>query len=153
VGFYYGIVGNSEKTCSYYVRCVRGDSDVTTSYTDNGDGTIADSITGLTWQQGEGGSKTWESALTYCEGLTLGGQSDWRLPNFKELQSIADYARYSPAINKTYFPNAYSSNYWSSTTYANYTYYAWGVDFNGGDVGYYGKTGNRGYVRCVRGGQ
>lgn len=40
------------------------------------------------WQEGEGGSKTWEYAITYYEGLSLGGYSDWRLPNIKELKSM-----------------------------------------------------------------
>jgi len=119
---------------------------------DNSDGTVSDYETGLIWQQGEGGQKTWESALTYCEGLTLASKTDWRLPNFKELQSIVDYAKYNPAIDKTYFPGVVSSSYWSSTTRASLTSFAWHVYFGFGYVSYHNRTNNY-YVRCVRGGQ
>lgn len=120
--------------------------------TDNGNGTVTDSSTGLVWQQGEPGTKTWDNALTYCEGLSLGGADDWRLPNVKELESLTDDARYNPALDTTYFPNANSSNYWSSTTYASNTLNAWYVNFANGYV-YYNDKSNSSYVRCVRGGQ
>ncbi|MEI6209008.1 MAG: DUF1566 domain-containing protein [Desulfuromonadales bacterium] len=89
--------------------------------TDNGNKTVTDGKTGLVWQQEEPGAMTWGNALTYCEGLTLAGQSDWRLPNIKELEALTDDAKYSPAIDKTYFPYANASYYWSSTTYASIT--------------------------------
>ncbi len=44
--------------------------------TDNGNGTVTDSGTHLVWQQGESGTMTWETALTYCEGLSLAGNTD-----------------------------------------------------------------------------
>ena len=107
------------------------------------------------WQKATApGTYTWEQALTYCENLTLpaGGYSDWRLPNRNELQSIVDYSRYNPAIDTTFFPDTVASNYWSSTTYADNTSYAWYVYFSYGGVGNYSKTSSY-YVRAVRGGQ
>ena len=106
------------------------------------------------WQKATApGTYTWEQALTYCENLTLGGHSDWRLPNRNELQSIVDYSRYNPAIDTTYFPGTVASYYWSSTPYANdASYYAWIVYFNVGYVYNLTKT-NYNYVRAVRGGQ
>ena len=50
------------------------------SFTDNGDGTITDNITGLMWQKVDGGEMTFENAATYCSSLILGGKDDWRLP-------------------------------------------------------------------------
>ncbi len=130
-----------------YVRCVRGQQ-AAAGLTDNGDGTVTDSGTGLTWQKAAGGSMSWANALSYCTGMSLGGQSDWRLPNIKELNSITDYTRYDPAINTTFFPNAQAYLFWSSTTNAADTDYAWYVySLNGvvdnGSKSYYG------YVRCV----
>jgi hypothetical protein len=124
-------------------------------YTDNGDGTITDNATGLEWvasptAAGVGGTYTWANAITACEGLTYAGHSDWRLPNIKELQSIVDYGRVSPAIDTTYFTSQ-SSVYWSSTTSADDTFDAWYVYFDDGYV-YIDAKANTYYVRPVRGG-
>ena len=137
-------------------------------YTDNGNGTVTDSATGLVWQKCSAGqgttlgncstgsisSYTWSNAITYCEGLTLGGRSDWRLPNINELRSIVDYGKSSlPTIDSTSFPNTQSDYYWSSSTYAKLTVYAWIVQFYNGGVDYYNKTNStyNFYVRCVSG--
>ena len=122
-------------------------------FTDNGDQTITDNRTDLIWQKEDASTtRNWEGAITYCEGLTLASQSDWRLPNIRELESIVDDSTCSPAIDSTYFPNTNSSEYWSSTTNAGGTSDAWHVDFSDGGVDYNDK-GDRYYVRCVRGGQ
>jgi hypothetical protein len=63
-----------------------------------------------------------------------------------------DYGRYNPSIDTVFFPNTVSSYYWSSTTYANYTGYAWLVNFAYGYGSNYPKFGSY-YVRAVRGGQ
>lgn len=119
-------------------------------YTDNGNGSVTDAVTTLMWQkQDDGTTKTWEGAIAYCQGLTLAGYSDWRLPNVKELSSLVDDSRYSPSINTTYFPNTQSSSYWSSTTYSYDTALAWFVNFHIGYTNYSDKT-NPYYVRCVR---
>jgi len=143
----------SNKGSSYYARAVRGgQSGSSGNFTDNGDGTVTDSSTGLMWQQASSSIKTWEQALTYCEGLNLGGHTDWRLPTIKELKSQTDYSRFYPAINKTYFPDTATSWYWSSTTGASHTDGAWIVDFDYGNCSYNYKYSNY-YVRAVRGGQ
>ncbi len=143
------------------VRAVRsGQSN--NNFTNTCPGTVTDTSTGLMWQQatapGIGSGEypdgyTWEQALSYCEGLELGSYSDWRLPNRNELQSIVDYAEYSPAINTVIFPDTMTDNYWSSTTNADFTDEAWIVNFEYGSVGYdWIKTYSH-YVRAVRTGQ
>ena len=68
-------------------------------FTDNGT-TVTDQRTGLEWQkQDDGITRTWQAALDYCNGLSLAGHTDWRLPNIKELESITDDSRYIPAID------------------------------------------------------
>jgi hypothetical protein len=114
--------------------------------------TVTDNVTGLMWQrQDDNTPRTWVDAISYCEGLSLAGQEDWRLPNEYELQSIVDYGRYDPAIDTTVFPGTNPTYYWSSSTNASSTYLAWGVYFYGGNVNYFGKTSSTLYVRCVSG--
>jgi len=154
----HGTVGDLGKTNTQFTRCVRG-ANTTSSFTDNGDSTVTDTRTRLVWQKSTSSSEmTWEEALSSCEGLTLASQSDWRLPNIKELFSIVDTSEYNPAIDETYFPATQSADYWSSTTWRTTTTNAWRVDFNGGvqyprhktDV-HASQTADK-YVRCVRGG-
>ena len=141
-------------TNRYHARCVRGvplSGWAVHHFTNDLDGTITDLDTGLTWQQAEVSAITWESALQYAEGLTLGGFSDWRLPNIKELQSINDESLTSPSVNTNFFVGANTSRHWSSTTVVNLTNRAWHVDFQLGLVSYEDKLNNL-FVRCVRGG-
>ena len=121
-------------------------------YIDNNDDTVTDTDSGLMWQQRSEVATSWEQALLYCNDLSLAGYTDWRLPTQKELQSIVDYSRYNPAINTTYFPDTFPYFYWSSTTYAFYTDYAWGVNYIYG-IGSFNNKGGIYHVRAVRGGQ
>ena len=74
-----------------------------------------------------------------------------RLPNVKELQSLIDFAYYSPALSSASgtsqwteggnaFSGVQSRYYWSSTTYSSNTSYAWGVDLDDGYVSYGSKA-------------
>jgi len=126
---------------------------VTFSYTDNGDGTVTDNRTGLTWQQGTTTTYTWTNALAYCNNNTpsLPG-SGWRLPQVKELFSLVDFTVTSNAkINLTYFPSTPANNFWSATTYpySGVQSYAMYVDFGSGGV-YADNKALSYYVRCVR---
>ena len=72
-----------------------------TAYRDNGDGTVSDQNTGLTWQKAHNKQRlSHYDAKDDCESLNLGGYSDWRLPSIKELFSIADF---SGATTHRYF--------------------------------------------------
>ena len=140
----------------FHVRCVRepsasGATHLYGNLRDNGDGTVTDNHTGLTWQQAESATMTWENSLVYAENLTLGGNSDWRLPNIKELQSVSDGNLRAPSLDKSYFPSASTTFYWSSTTLSNDTTQAWYLDSDYGLTSYAAKTGLW-HVRCVRGG-
>ena len=146
----------NNKPASYHVRAVRGGQ--SGSFLDlviNGDGTVTDPGSGLMWQQGEAESEmNWETSLSYCEALTLGGYWDWRLPNGKEIRSIVDYSVFSPALNTNCFLKAVSSDYWSSTTSVHYTGSAWHMGFEDGDDSYaWGKSSHDYCIRAVRGGQ
>ena len=120
-------------------------------------GVVTDSVTQLEWQDdysdngGDIKSTTWQSAIEYCEALTLNGQSDWRLPNINELSSLVDNSKYNPSINSV-FELTSSDYYWSATTTAYTAVDAWVVYFYDGNVVNNFK-GDNGYVRCVRAGE
>ena len=61
------------------------------SYTDNGDGTITDNVTGLMWQQDPGEKMTYQQAAAGADSFTLAGYDDWRLPTIKELYSLIQF--------------------------------------------------------------
>ncbi|BBO67905.1 hypothetical protein DSCA_18350 [Desulfosarcina alkanivorans] len=115
-------------------------------YTDNGDGTVTDEVTGLTWQQTPANTGlSYAEAQAYCESLTLGGHDDWRIPSTKELFSISNFSLGWPYLDTDYFEVSelapgttdYSPDYgyfWSSTsayfgTESPEYYYAWYVAF------------------------
>lgn len=58
------------------------------SYTNNGDGTITDNVTGLIWEQDMGEKITFDEAFSKAEQSTLGGFTDWRVPTLKEVYSL-----------------------------------------------------------------
>ncbi|MGL1903248.1 MAG: DUF1566 domain-containing protein [Fibrobacterales bacterium] len=106
------------------------------AFTDNADGTISDNATGLMWQQADSESGMyWEEALEYAEQKNSEdylGQSDWRLPNAKELHSIVDYTRSPQETNSAAIDTLFQVSeiidegsetnypfYWSSTTHQN----------------------------------
>lgn len=59
------------------------------SYTNNGNGTITDNITGLMWEQDMGIKISYDAAFIKATNSTLGGYTDWRVPTIKELYSLA----------------------------------------------------------------
>jgi hypothetical protein len=77
------------------------------SYTNNGNGTITDNVTGLVWQQstdtdGDGDidiadEKSYNDAVTYCENLSYAGYNDWQLPTIKQLYSLIDFNGKDPS--------------------------------------------------------
>jgi hypothetical protein len=143
------VTGYESKTVGLFVRCVRGTPAAAISpLADNGDGTVTDRRTGLTWQQGEPAGRTWKGALGYCHTLSLGGHTDWRLPNVKELISLADPRLHDPALAAGFFPGAASACYLSST---NNGEAVWSVDFRHGQADTLFKADTH-RLRCVRGG-
>ena len=154
--FQQGDVDATYNYYSYYVRAVRGGQSDNTQV-DNGDGTVTGISTGLMWQQewgdvnsdGESAwndEATWQQALQYCENLKLAGHSDWRLPNIRELQSIADHGRWAPAIDPVFSSRG---RHWASTSLAFRPDYAWLVDFFHGYAMVEEKVYHN-YVRAVR---
>ncbi|WP_417243308.1 DUF1566 domain-containing protein [Celeribacter sp.] len=101
-----------------------------TNYTDNNDGTVTDTVTGLMWAQtpdlnGDGeilasDKLSYEAALAGAKTFDLAGYDDWRLPTIKEMYSLMDFRGTDPSgfegddlsalipfINRDYFDFAY----------------------------------------------
>ena len=161
---YSGVGDNSirDKTTAWYVRAVRGGG-FSPDFTDNGDGTVSDNVTGLMWScktldvnvdgvVDAGDAVAWPQALSCCEALSLAGYDDWRLPTIKELKSIVKDDADDPAVDLIYFPDTVSAQYWTSTTVHHASVNAWFVGFQKGDCHYDLKT-QPGFIRAVRGWQ
>jgi hypothetical protein len=147
-------------------------------FTDNGNGTVTDNLTGLVWLKNAGctdtvggiagGYMTWANALTFSNSLASGkcGLTDgssagqWRLPNVVELESLIDLSNYNPALpSKHPFISVQNgASYWSSTTDAYNTGSAsinptaWGVSMGYGLVNGFNKNYYP-WVWPVRGGE
>ena len=104
-----------------------------------------DNTTGLIWEvkTTDGGSH--DSSRTYSWNYSsqypipvlvtvtniksLCGAEDWRMPTYGELYSIFVKSDSPPSIDKIYFPNTLSKDYWSSTLSDDSKYDAWVVGF------------------------
>ena len=113
-------------------------------FTDNGDGTVSDRLTGLVWLRNAGcfTPGSWAGALTAASQLASGacGLSDgsaagqWRMPNVNELESLIDVSKSNPAVAGAHpFANInLGTAYWSSTTYTAGTANAMAIRFSDG---------------------
>jgi hypothetical protein len=123
-----------EKT--FFVICVRGNTQYGVNhFVDNGNRTITDTATGLTWARDDSQTPmNWMDALAWVQMQNASqylGHSDWRLPNAKELQSIVDYNRSPDTTNSAAIDPLFAStpisneagqadfpSYWTGTTHA-----------------------------------
>ncbi|MGQ1889468.1 Lcl C-terminal domain-containing protein [Thermophagus sp. OGC60D27] len=150
------------------------------SYTDNGDGTITDNVTGLMWQKGFE-VMTYAEAVEKVRSFNQANYTDWRIPTIKEAYSLILFSGVDvsardmsklpplaiPFIDTNYFDFEYGANgdrvidtqMLSSTLYTGKTMgrntTVFGVNFADGRIKGYPVTSPRGdkmfTVRFVRG--
>ncbi|MEI6021857.1 MAG: DUF1566 domain-containing protein [Bacteroidota bacterium] len=133
--------GGTKRFHARAVRSIYSGTLLPSHYTNNTNSTVIDNTTGLMWQKiAFKDTLTWEDALHYADTASIGGYTDWRLPNVKEIQSINDEKRINPSVNTGYFSNIGIKKYWSSTTLPNQTLKAWYLDTQYGVVTYQLKT-------------
>ncbi|HEV8691066.1 MAG TPA: DUF1566 domain-containing protein [Ideonella sp.] len=129
VTFYYGNAGIAMRYFGLGVRLVSKPVGHAERFVANGD-EVTDTSTGLIWRRcSEGQAWTggacsgspaefygWHNSLNYAKSVAQATGVAWRVPNIKELFSIVDTLRWSPAIDPAYFPQTSSQTcYWSST--------------------------------------
>jgi hypothetical protein len=134
-----------------------------------GPGTVTDRLTGLIWMQDANcflAPQTWAQAINLVIQInnhdTCGVPfnqfqgADWRLPNVKELFTLTDFGRDSPAlVPGAPFTNFQNGRYWTSTNVevAGQTQNAWNIDFTVGTVNRNQPKTDKYNVLAVRGGQ
>jgi len=134
-------------------------------FTDNGDGTFTDELTGLMWLEdancantighdpdGSGtGAMDWASGFDFVEGINNGAHNisacasytathtDWRFANINEMESLVNAEAADPGawLNGQGFSNAQSDRYWSSTTQAgSFPSYKWTLNLDAAPYGF-----------------
>ncbi|MBD3280422.1 DUF1566 domain-containing protein, partial [Candidatus Dojkabacteria bacterium] len=150
------------------------------SYTDNGDGTVTDNVTGLMWQKDPGEKVEYRDAAAGADNFSLAGYDDWRVPTIKELYSLMNFEGQDPSsegddtsglvpfINDSYFDFAYGdteegdriidSQWVTSSIYEakvmNNQECFFGVNFADGRIKCYPTQSGKGYFAIyVRGGE
>ena len=133
-------------------------------FTDKGDGTVMDNLTGLIWLKNAGclNAKPWSDAITLADSLHDGwtgdgsggdcglsdssSAGDWRLPNIRELHSLIDFSNATPAIPTGHpFTGVQVGFHWSSTTDTDFTDRAWYMKMHNGAV----ISDDKGYALSV----
>lgn len=150
------------------------------TYSDLGNGIIYDNVTELMWQQDMGQKISYDESFLKADSMTLGGYTDWRVPNIKELYSLILFtgsnghnnseSSWNPYINTNYFSQPFGNldageriidaQTWSSTQYVGLTMNGdvtvFGVNFIDGRIKGYPKIKpanqqpNKMYFRMVR---
>jgi len=120
-------------------------------FRDNRDGTITDYLTGLMWTKNAdilNAPEVWHEALQHISNMNKEkgtfGYTDWRLPNINELRSLVNNGQENNSlwlVNQG-FRDVRELFYWSSTTYAKDTAYAWVLFMGGGIIGAMNKYGD-----------
>ncbi len=143
------------------------------SFVDNGNGTILDNATGLTWEKlsNDGSIHDVDNKYTWAEAFSVkiaalnasnfGGSSTWRLPNRFELETLVNLGAAGPATHSVFntvcgasctvttCSCTASDYYWTSTTAQIGQTSAWTVLFETGHEEWDSKSGTN-HVRAVR---
>jgi len=106
---------------------------------------VLDQLTGLLWLRNANPAKfpvTWQEALDYISRMNeekMAGHTDWCLPNRRELRSLLAFDTRKPALPAGHpFENVFLGWYWTSTSAAIHSGYAWYVHMEGARM-FYGR--------------
>ncbi|MBF0121610.1 MAG: DUF1566 domain-containing protein [Desulfobacterales bacterium] len=129
--------------------------DENSGYTVVGDGTVIDKSTNLMWEGNISRQYlTWEKATTYCDCLTTGGHTDWRMPSRLELVTIVNFGKNLPAIDTNIFGSSSypvaAGHFWTTDPVGTGETQMWKLGFERGSFSPTDKTYPYYQVRCVR---
>jgi hypothetical protein len=108
----YALVGSNQQDCydasesvalsacpsegsPFYGQDAQGPS-TPPSYSNNGDGTVTDHVTGLMWLQNAGSKVSYADGIANVDSVSTGGHTDWRVPTIKELFSLIEFSGTDP---------------------------------------------------------
>jgi hypothetical protein len=119
----------------------------------SGGAAVLDRETGLAWEQSPTASGfVWGSAQFHCIELNVGGRTGWRLPTIQELMSLKDPSVFGLELPSGHpFSNVDGSLYWSATSNATDSTFAFVMNFVGFVSSFVKSNINSAW--CVRGGQ
>ncbi len=133
-------------------------------FRDNGDGSVTDKKSGLTWMKcsigmtwngktcsGEPERENWKKAKAEAKTANekrFAGSRKWRLPTRKELETIIEHKCFAPSINSEIFPRTATTGYWSATEESDHDKHAWVVLFRHG-ASYISNKKEEWFVRLV----
>lgn len=143
ISFDYGESSTFTQSSTKNVRCVRGTKLPYGFFSDNMDDTLTDWRTGLMWTDGYFPPMSWNQALYLCNVIEVGGYTDWRLPDIKELLS--------KTYTDCYLGDCFA---WSSTTFQQPDAagdYKKAFVYDNADIVPHEKS-NSHFLRCVRSG-
>ena len=143
------------------------------SFTDNGNGTVTDNASGLTWEKlsDDGSVHDRDNVYSWVDGFAkiaalnganFAGHSDWRMPNRFELEQLVRLDVIKPSTYAQFHTNCSIgctvltcsctrfNYYWTSSTFESDSVGAWAVDFYDAFLSSILKTDTLG-VRAVRG--
>lgn len=135
------------------------------------DGTIVDKATGLNWLQDANcaqlSGSNWQTSISSTYSLLLDPpffsnctnyikaekDTDWRIPNFNELQSLVDYSQSNPALAVDHpFQILLDKPFWTSTSSnGSSDTAAWSISFEHGQTNPLQQKSESAYAWPVRG--
>ena len=126
------------------------------------------------WSSQSSYTMNWDSAVSYCNSLTEGGNDDWKLPNISQLRTLVQNCsgtvtngscKVTSSCTSTscYSDNCYcrpdstggnskfgsTNELWSSTAISDKSGYVWSLQYSRAQTIQAAKS-NSNYVRCVR---
>lgn len=131
---------------SNWIRETETDADADQSCNGTETCVYTDLLTGLSWLADNSMTYLWEAAISYCDGLSISGHDDWRLPTQKELMQAY--------VNRIWGIKAplglVSTGYFTATTVSILTTHAWNLTLGTGLAIAQIKASDPNHVLCVR---